>query len=335
MSRAPPPKSAPVISKEAVDIVKRKLAPPAGPPPAGMTINFSAPKKYSKLPSPDAQYKRGKNNYVEEEEDFDDDDNNDDYDENFENRHNNLNRDYDRRNYERNMKSRGNGQRRNTEDPDRHSYDEDAERDYNSGEEDRNYSDNDHDDDEEEYDDYRDSNKRNHSKKSKTERNNYDYDDQAEENEEGSFEWRAGNHAKDKGNENNYIVNKPVNEKTVDSVADSKNPQPNASDQVSYKTLSGEKVTDVRSSNNGKFVGFNFQPILRSTYRELKQFVTSPAPPMTTIKCYVERNRSGSKMLAPFFSLCADLEGEFYLYINTALVPLHNSLLMQMALAES
>ena len=54
----------------------------------------------------------------------------------------------------------------------------------------------------------------------------------------------------------------------------------------------------------------NYQPVLRATYRELKYYVTSPCPPGFTANCYIERNRTGSKMLAPYYSICADLGGE-------------------------
>jgi hypothetical protein len=53
---------------------------------------------------------------------------------------------------------------------------------------------------------------------------------------------------------------------------------------------------------------FNFHPILKSTYRELRHFVLSPCQPGFIVRCYIERNRSGSNMLAPCYSLCADLE---------------------------
>ena len=42
------PKSAPPISRDIVEIVKKKIAPPMGPPPPGMNINFTAPKIYKK-----------------------------------------------------------------------------------------------------------------------------------------------------------------------------------------------------------------------------------------------------------------------------------------------
>ncbi|KAJ1427469.1 tubby C-terminal-like domain-containing protein [Ochromonadaceae sp. CCMP2298] len=53
---------------------------------------------------------------------------------------------------------------------------------------------------------------------------------------------------------------------------------------------------------------FSYQPVLRATYRELKHYATSPCPGGVTARCYIERNRSGSKMLAPYYSICADLE---------------------------
>jgi hypothetical protein len=54
----------------------------------------------------------------------------------------------------------------------------------------------------------------------------------------------------------------------------------------------------------------NYQPVLRATYRELKYYVTAPCPPGVTARCYIERNRTGSKMLAPYYSICADLDGK-------------------------
>ena len=53
---------------------------------------------------------------------------------------------------------------------------------------------------------------------------------------------------------------------------------------------------------------FNFRPILHSTYRDLRSFVLSAPPAGQIVRCYIERNRTGSNILAPFYSLCADLE---------------------------
>ena len=53
---------------------------------------------------------------------------------------------------------------------------------------------------------------------------------------------------------------------------------------------------------------FHFRPILKATYRELRNFVLSPVEPGKVVRCYIERNRSGANMMSPFYSLCADLE---------------------------
>lgn len=52
----------------------------------------------------------------------------------------------------------------------------------------------------------------------------------------------------------------------------------------------------------------SFEPVLRYTYRELKNFIMSPCKPNVLVRCYIERNRSGTNMLSPIYSLCADLE---------------------------
>ena len=53
---------------------------------------------------------------------------------------------------------------------------------------------------------------------------------------------------------------------------------------------------------------FTFRPILKATYRELRNFVLSPVEPGMVVRCYIERNRSGGNMMSPFYSFCADLE---------------------------
>lgn len=70
----------------------------------------------------------------------------------------------------------------------------------------------------------------------------------------------------------------------------------------------GSKDSSKSVTTTGKTLVFNFAPILKATYRELKHFVSSPCEPGYIVRCYIERNRSGSNMLAPFYSLCADLE---------------------------
>ena len=64
----------------------------------------------------------------------------------------------------------------------------------------------------------------------------------------------------------------------------------------------------IDNNNKKKAVVFSFTPILKATYRELRSFITGPCPNGFVTRCYIERNRSGSNMLSPVYSLCADLE---------------------------
>ena len=67
-------------------------------------------------------------------------------------------------------------------------------------------------------------------------------------------------------------------------------------------------ATGAKPTAPGKPPSFNFQPILKATYRELRTFVMTPAGPGVVTRCYIERSRKGEKMFAPVYSLCADLE---------------------------
>jgi hypothetical protein len=54
---------------------------------------------------------------------------------------------------------------------------------------------------------------------------------------------------------------------------------------------------------------FNFPAFLKSAKnRKLKSFLLSPIDPGYLVKCYIERDRSGTNMFAPMYTLCADLE---------------------------
>ena len=70
---------------------------------------------------------------------------------------------------------------------------------------------------------------------------------------------------------------------------------------------SGPKAAKEQAAT-AKLQAFNFLPILRATYKVLKNFAVSPCPPGQVIKCYIERNRTGKNYFSPFYSLCADLE---------------------------
>lgn len=73
-------------------------------------------------------------------------------------------------------------------------------------------------------------------------------------------------------------------------------------------------------NNLTKPVVFNFQPLLKATFRELKNFVMSPCPPGIVVRCYIERNRSGTHMFSPFYSICADLEGIISFYVGFRII---------------
>lgn len=53
---------------------------------------------------------------------------------------------------------------------------------------------------------------------------------------------------------------------------------------------------------------FNFNVLMKTTYRELRSFIMSPPPANTVVRCYIERNAGGSNMFNPVYSLCADLD---------------------------
>lgn len=68
------------------------------------------------------------------------------------------------------------------------------------------------------------------------------------------------------------------------------------------------KTGDKKSKSDKLANVFNYQPILKATYRELRSFVFAPCPANMIIRSYIERDRSGTNFLTPQFSLCADME---------------------------
>eukprot|EP00601_Ochromonadales_sp_CCMP2298_P026422 CAMPEP_0173290064 /NCGR_PEP_ID=MMETSP1143-20121109/11355_1 /TAXON_ID=483371 /ORGANISM="non described non described, Strain CCMP2298" /LENGTH=108 /DNA_ID=CAMNT_0014229079 /DNA_START=132 /DNA_END=454 /DNA_ORIENTATION=+ len=70
------PKGAAPISRADVEVVKRKMAAPSGPPPAGMSLNFKAPKavtQESRYDEYDNEFDEHYDNYSEEEEEDEED----------------------------------------------------------------------------------------------------------------------------------------------------------------------------------------------------------------------------------------------------------------------
>eukprot|EP01042_Synura_sphagnicola_P006020 gene6020-7680_t len=207
MRRAPPPSgSAPQMGLEALEVVKKKVsAPPRGPPPAGMTVNFKGPRQIERHPS-----SRG----AKQDDRYDDD------------------------------RDRG----RNRSDS-------------------RDYSD---------HDDHRAGGK----------------DDPP----------RRQGHASQQAPPAAVKQKAPPTAEAKAAVAA---PSSGAASSSSSSTTAAASTA---TRKTGGQAVFNFQPVLKSTYRELRHFVLSPCQPGVIVRCYIERNRSGSKMLAPFYSLCADLE---------------------------
>jgi hypothetical protein len=76
--------------------------------------------------------------------------------------------------------------------------------------------------------------------------------------------------------------------------------------QAPYNYVSMSRIPQAPAGTKQNI--FNFRPILKATYRELRNFVLSPVEPGTVVRCYIERSRNGTDAFAPAYSLCADLE---------------------------
>ena len=53
---------------------------------------------------------------------------------------------------------------------------------------------------------------------------------------------------------------------------------------------------------------FNYRPLLKATYRVLREFVLTPSERNVLTRCYIERTLKASEFFVPRYSLCADLE---------------------------
>ena len=307
---APPPSSAPPpgMNRDVVEIVRKKMAPPSGPPPAGMkNAAFSAPKKISEKNKERDAIAEREDNY--HQNDYDDEE------------------DYNRRRNKNGSAESSTGRRANSKDLKLDTEDEpydytyaprnsrDAGRGYKETDRIRQY------DDEEYYDD----------------RNYDDEDDYYDEEEEGQ-EW-VDDRQRDENSNSSSLSPKPrpkdnrdwgddnsQSKATGRTASTDSRPISAAAAEVKQQqgvnaalaTLRGSAASTATASP-GRIVFYNFQKILTATYRELKNFVTSPCPPGVAIRCYIERNRSGTKMLSPFYSVCADLEGKttFYFFFES------------------
>eukprot|EP01035_Chromulina_nebulosa_P019337 gene19337-25201_t len=78
-------------------------------------------------------------------------------------------------------------------------------------------------------------------------------------------------------------------------------------EKKSADVLTHESKVNNSNSNNEPVI-YNFQPLLKATYRELRTFAMTPCEQNTYVKCYIERDRSGTNSFSPFYSLCADMD---------------------------
>lgn len=65
---------------------------------------------------------------------------------------------------------------------------------------------------------------------------------------------------------------------------------------------------DAKEVVSGQETIFNFNVLMKTTYRELRSFIMSPPPTNMLVRCYIERNTAGANMFNPVYSLCADLD---------------------------
>ena len=235
------------MSRDVVEVVKRKMAAPARPPPAGMTLNFNAPKNITSGSKGDISSSR----YDEYDNPYDDDDYNDD------------------------------------------GIDEDADDGY-------------------------------YSEDSRGANNRYDYQDIYHEGEEGDGSprtdslRRSSKYVVDASTAGNSRGERKRDPSRATDLVQTSSANPSAQPKQGFGELVGsgsnkpsQQVSDAKSSTSiggeaptgspaevvthylkaARLSGlkFNYVPILKATYRELKNFATSPCTPGTTTLCYIGR----------------------------------------------
>jgi len=237
------------VSREVVEVVKRKMAAPARPPPAGMTLNFNAPKNISSGSKGDISSSR----YDEYDNPYDDDDYNEDG-------------------------------------IDEDGIDEDADDGY-------------------------------YSEDSRGANHRYDYQDIYDEGEEGDGSprtdslRRSSKHVVDASTAGNSRGERKRDPSRATDLVQTSSANPTAQPKQGFgelvssssnkptqpvsdaKPLGGEApagspaevVTHYLKAARLSGLKFNYVPILKATYRELKNFATSPCTPGTTTLCYIGR----------------------------------------------
>lgn len=159
------------------------------------------------------------------------------------------------------------------------------------------------------------SNKYHNSKGNRDHDEEYYYDDDEEEyyDDEEEYYDEDDEQQEDNTNRNNTNMNvvSPKPKTNTNTMERSEPKELNNKEKIldaDPKISANNKQDAKQQKQTNKISLYNFQPILKATYRELKNFVINPCPLGVTVRCYIERNRTGTKMLSPFYSICADLE---------------------------
>lgn len=293
--RALQPNNRAPITKDVVEIVKKKVGAPLGPPPSNMT-SFTAPKSY-RFSSREIEYSKD-----EDEEDEDDDLNHDDEDD--------QDRYYTPRSHRLGRKG----------------YHEDELA-------------------EESYHETRRTASTSSASKSTPQRSRiiYDEDNDVDEVDEEDYHRPKSSHT-----DYSRSSSRRGSEHEVIRSSDSKyDPKRSSSNRGMY---SDEKPSSVnRSHARGSSLRFSdltakstslsphsrqrifsFRPLLKATYRDLRNFSWSPCEEGLLVRCFIERDRTGtfiykrrpniiastiitlpvtgSNAFSPFYSLCADMD---------------------------
>jgi hypothetical protein len=222
-------------------VIRKKVAPPKGPPPAGMA-SFKGPKKI----------------------DSDDNDRRDGYERDmrrYEDEYNDVKG-------SRNMRS----------------YSEEEDMQYHRGRDARDY----------------------HGRDEREQRSRDERDQRSSERDERGREERDRRRKDDNEEPYHGAPDKERRHGMSDEAAEDKSRRSYAEEDMHHENKSDTQ--SVRTADTGKDKIFMFRRVLRASFRDLRTFVTTPCEPKTVVRCYVERNRSGSNYFSPVYSLCADLE---------------------------
>eukprot|EP00595_Chromulina_sp_UTEXLB2642_P000897 CAMPEP_0196767940 /NCGR_PEP_ID=MMETSP1095-20130614/42144_1 /TAXON_ID=96789 ORGANISM="Chromulina nebulosa, Strain UTEXLB2642" /NCGR_SAMPLE_ID=MMETSP1095 /ASSEMBLY_ACC=CAM_ASM_000446 /LENGTH=468 /DNA_ID=CAMNT_0042136819 /DNA_START=1841 /DNA_END=3244 /DNA_ORIENTATION=- len=151
----------------------------------------------------------------------------------------------------------------------------------------------DEDDEDEEIDNRRDYDYEDEDEYDDRRNNNYNYKADSKIPKRNSYNENISRNSSNKDYERSNSIDN--NSETVDT---------KKAEKKSTEVLTNES----KVNNNNEPQIYNFQPLLKATYRELRTFAMTPCAQNTYVKCYIERDRSGINTFSPFYSLCADMD---------------------------